>query len=337
VAIYDQTTWTDAAVDVDTDVQIATFIKAMQQEAVRNDLENYDGWVRSHNDDGTKRATDYYDGEEDFVYWTLVTMLTVVSGSKATHFRRVEGDTLPTDWTDWEDDAYSYGYITAGDIIGPWIFRDLQDVINLKVWTLFDGGTDWTEEGLTDNNVIGQDMDTNWADAKTGAEVAVTAHNGKRPCAFTKGWTEWWDRDYYAVFYRTAMCAYFSGRWEEMPYAVALDWYGMAKFAEGKWDGDEWVVPWPSWTIDFDANGDDVIQDKWSLFDTTLLAEGSATKTSTLTLGSSGTVPTWVADPSIDGKTNVRGWVVPPNPPLGDSRAFPAIVARWERGFQFQW
>ena len=39
-------------------------------------------------------------------------------------FRRAT--TWPTDWTDLDDDAYSYGNMQIGDIIGPWIFADLQ-------------------------------------------------------------------------------------------------------------------------------------------------------------------------------------------------------------------
>jgi len=36
----------------------------------------------------------------------------------------------PTDWTDLEDEAYSFGRMEAGDIIGPWIFVDLQTALD---------------------------------------------------------------------------------------------------------------------------------------------------------------------------------------------------------------
>ena len=39
-------------------------------------------------------------------------------------FRRAT--TAPSDWTELDDDAYSYGKMQYGDIIGPWIFDDLQ-------------------------------------------------------------------------------------------------------------------------------------------------------------------------------------------------------------------
>ena len=35
----------------------------------------------------------------------------------------------PTDWTNYEDSAYSYGKIQRGDIVGPWIFADLQKAL----------------------------------------------------------------------------------------------------------------------------------------------------------------------------------------------------------------
>lgn len=37
--------------------------------------------------------------------------------------------TAPTDWTNYNDAAYSYGKVQRGDLIGPWIFKDLQDLL----------------------------------------------------------------------------------------------------------------------------------------------------------------------------------------------------------------
>lgn len=55
------------------------------------------------------------------------------AGGITSGFRRAT--TIPTDWTDYNDAAFSYGLITAGDIIGPWIFADLQSVLNVMTRT----------------------------------------------------------------------------------------------------------------------------------------------------------------------------------------------------------
>jgi len=45
-------------------------------------------------------------------------------------FRRLpRGSANPTDWTDYADAAFSYGAAQAGDIIGPWLFVDLQTML----------------------------------------------------------------------------------------------------------------------------------------------------------------------------------------------------------------
>jgi hypothetical protein len=45
---------------------------------------------------------------------------------------------MPDDWTDYADPAYSYGYMQVGDIIGPWIYVDLQNAMSTLKHT---GGT----------------------------------------------------------------------------------------------------------------------------------------------------------------------------------------------------
>ena len=55
-----------------------------------------------------------------------VSIMRALAGLHADGFRRVAGESWPTDWTDNDDPAYSYGIIQAGDIIGPWLWVDLQ-------------------------------------------------------------------------------------------------------------------------------------------------------------------------------------------------------------------
>lgn len=47
----------------------------------------------------------------------------------------VKFSVLPADWTDYADAAYSYGPVQPGDILGPWLWADLQAGINPLVWT----------------------------------------------------------------------------------------------------------------------------------------------------------------------------------------------------------
>jgi hypothetical protein len=48
----------------------------------------------------------------------------------------------PTDWTDVDDPAYSYGFCEAGDIIGPWLIADLQMAMTPLKWTASSVGAD---------------------------------------------------------------------------------------------------------------------------------------------------------------------------------------------------
>jgi len=48
-------------------------------------------------------------------------------------FRRAT--TWPSDWTDYADAAYSYGPIESGDIVGPWIYEDLQKAFDAMRWS----------------------------------------------------------------------------------------------------------------------------------------------------------------------------------------------------------
>lgn len=45
----------------------------------------------------------------------------------------------PADWTNRQDPAYSYGIAQPGDLIGPWLFKDLQDLVkHIKVFKFND-------------------------------------------------------------------------------------------------------------------------------------------------------------------------------------------------------
>ena len=113
-----------AAVDVPAageDVQLATFWSTVQDwlEA------NASSFVQSHGTDGNPYAANYYDGLATIDMWAWADVL--VSADIATGWRR------QTTLGSWD----TPGTMQAGDIIGPWIFEDLQAVMARFVWTRY--------------------------------------------------------------------------------------------------------------------------------------------------------------------------------------------------------
>ena len=128
-----------------------TGIAAMVQRVV-NDARYY---IRSHDENGNELPIDYYkdnpvlvdDEPQPLKRWYTdgtyqrpnMAMAKIMSGdSSRTLFRRVLGS-LPADWTDWADPAYSEtlynaDQINVGDVIGAWTFDDMQSALNLTVW-----------------------------------------------------------------------------------------------------------------------------------------------------------------------------------------------------------
>lgn len=56
----------------------------------------------------------------------------VAAGLHAYGFRRAQS--WPLDWTDQNDPAYQHGHMQAGDIIGPWVFDDIQRGLSALRW-----------------------------------------------------------------------------------------------------------------------------------------------------------------------------------------------------------
>lgn len=50
-------------------------------------------------------------------------------------FRRVTGNAWPLNWQAYDDPVYSYGTNEANDIVGPWLWYDLQQGLNTLRWT----------------------------------------------------------------------------------------------------------------------------------------------------------------------------------------------------------
>jgi len=81
------------------------------------------------------------DSKQPDVSWTFDNLIKAIGGhavgTPQVKFRRVSGSSYPSNWNNWSDGAYvsGGGMIQAGDMMGPWIFQDLQKALNLLIWT----------------------------------------------------------------------------------------------------------------------------------------------------------------------------------------------------------
>lgn len=74
-------------------------------------------------------ATDPDTGEESVLLYSLATFREA-AGLNASGFRRA------TEWDGITEPEWSYGSMEVGDIIGPWIFEDLQKAFKALKWTV---------------------------------------------------------------------------------------------------------------------------------------------------------------------------------------------------------
>ena len=113
---------------------------------------------------------------------------------RATHY-----DPANDDWTDLADPMYTaaqtggFGIARSGDIIGPWIFDDLQKGLSALKWTTAEGGTTTNDQfignvqGVLDASCATASADhlskwaaTNWTDAATDSKTIYEAWGQRR-------------------------------------------------------------------------------------------------------------------------------------------------------------
>lgn len=107
----------------------------VQDTAFWNDMQD---WVEANcvyfvDDDSFSTATEY--ANVNAIAYTLASFRT--EAGIASGFRRATS--WPTNWTNYADAAYSYGPIQSGDIVGPWIYEDLQKAFDALRWTYAGG------------------------------------------------------------------------------------------------------------------------------------------------------------------------------------------------------
>lgn len=246
----------------------------------------HDHFIQSHDLDGTPRGAGYYDGYAGSLpAWTWENVCKAAGIWKdATHygFRRVAGPDLPADWTDVNDPAYSFGYMQAGDIIGPWIMRDLQALLNLLVWT--SGTTEWLGGGYAGGATAGT-----IAAAKAAAEADWHVDSDPIPDpAWAQSIVYAQGANWVAGLSRRAP----TSRWLYVPNhrKSAIEFY----LTPIKWPTD-W--PYPSTT--FDGNGDVGEENKLSLASTETNDDGDGDPEIveiTTTAFDASVKPNWCAD-----------------------------------------
>ena len=254
------------------------------------------GFIVSHDANGASLGAGYYD-ERAVVRWTLSAWRTA-SGIPS-GFRRAT--TLPADWTDYNDAAFSYGLMQVGDIIGPWIFQDLQDGLNTLVWTDVKSPT-WSREG-ENNEKDGSDTGATWAATKTATETAYdgdTSTSGAAPYAATEG-------VFFNPNYGARMRRAYSYLTASVPHHVERD-VEFYNYAEELVGAD---------SSDFNANGDTVAEDTWKLWLTDSPANAAVAVVSSSVLGSL-TRPVWCDQPN--GGSTARSYGIT------DER----LIVRWD-------
>ncbi len=144
---------------------------------------NCESFVRSHNDNGTARSPNYYDGEETIDMWTFEDLMEAVSGGNGgTSFRATVGHPAPGGADDWTDAAFVERKALVNDTFGAWICQDIQQALNMLIWTLegpaWDGGPAIGQPPrLDDTNNAGGGNDVDFDTAKDEAEAAWTSGN----------------------------------------------------------------------------------------------------------------------------------------------------------------
>jgi hypothetical protein len=128
------------AVSSGSDIQLASFWRGIQNALISQwnsgSGYKYGDLVGSHRwmyfSDGLPSSYDYQD---EPAFMSFLDFCEACDEMPDLGFRRATSwDPAVDDWTDLNDNMFSYGTMQSPDIIGPWIFEDLQTVFkNMKL------------------------------------------------------------------------------------------------------------------------------------------------------------------------------------------------------------
>jgi len=220
-------------------------------------------------------------------------------GISSNGFRRAVTN-WPSNWTNLNDAAYSYGTMQAGDIVGPWILDDIQRCFDgmsrsVEEAAWYNDGTSITyygesESAYTNWNDLVAQVTANWASPDN------VQSNNVQPSHFAfedySTTSEEWDLDVGA------------GRGKSRHLVSGLGVFRVVEFYQRS---QKSTASGPRIVTVFDDNGDDVLENTWHKWDvvTNTPASSSEYVWSDLYLGS-------LDLPNISGASSTnriyRGW-----------------------------
>jgi len=269
---------------------------------------------------GDPRPAGVYDNAEEIPFYTSIADIFSAAGKDYSHFRRYT--THPD-----EGGQVAYGYFQIGDIIGPWIWEDIQACLHVMVWTgdPVQGRTIGFQDIVSKNGwgrAFG-DGTAVWNAAKAAAEADYQVRGYYRyPLAASKG-SRYYDSPgryrYEAQMERVEARCNMTGVWNGCTRHA--DWYIRSE----KYIGCDWQT-----------YGDDVIEGRLSLFSQDEPATNAETLVSGMKISDAATMPNnpWCDEPTAELPLPGLGWY---RPSFDDERNV-RIVIRWnvEGGFTYQ-
>jgi len=272
-----------STVQVGDDVQAAGGVLGQVQDAIEGMLGSF---VVSH-DNGTKRQLNFWRNEggpepHTDTYTSVGHLLQAMGVTGSMGWRRYrdapesEGGTLET------------GPFQVGDIIGPWLFDDLQTALNGLIWTgavpgienLTNFGEGARQEGWL--AAIAQ------ADADWDSGDNEHSDTNEKSEADTTGV---WDSGVWRAVCRRVISRASVPTTTTMARHVAWYAYSERAYTDGDWD----------------ANGDTLLEDKWEVWLDEPFGIGEATQSSQW-LGATMTQPIWCDAPVEDGPRSDLGY-----------------------------
>jgi len=259
------------------------------------------GWVAEIPTNSFDKGDIIYSSDEEF----LLALGLTNGWRKATSY-----DPATNDWRDLDDTMYGTGTntsidIVAGEILGPWIIDDLQKALGgLKYWVSFDNvvyaDLSWVTNGLSVNYAYSDGDSTNsWAEAKSNAETGFT------PSLERAGLPSKYTRGYRFAFGITIEYGWRARARSQSAKLLISNIYRGSNNTVNVLGGTIRTAVYgdePSVVRDrpftFDSNGDDIENNKWTIFDSISVTAGNTNNFMSSTFGDT-SLPNWCSEPAI--------------------------------------
>ncbi len=154
-------------------------LSAMWDRYIDHELAPDEGYFNNKDDSDIK----VYDATR----WEALTGLEIDGGTNKIKFRRVpNGNSYPSDWTDYSDAQYVHGDVQDDDMRGPWIMDDIAKCNDLLWWVsnkhLYSGPGIVGRQGMSHPPAFGFSL----VDCATALSNHVTAWNTKAWVSFVE-------------------------------------------------------------------------------------------------------------------------------------------------------